>query len=135
MILRPLRSGMLGAVLAGLVALPWATPLAAQELIGAYTAYIGADDLYNSKGARLSAPWQVLRQDRANFHEFGIAQRGDEWDPVFGDVDNRALMERMVMNGSIEPAAARNIMAGGATVFVRIFKGARGDFVRVSVSR
>ncbi|MBZ4022821.1 hypothetical protein CKO11_10150 [Rhodobacter sp. TJ_12] len=122
--------------MAGLVAAPAATPVAAQEIVGAYVAYIGTDDLFNSRGQRLSAPWQVLRQDRANFHKFGISQPGDEWDPFFGDFNNRATMERMVMNGSIEPAAARKIMAGGATVFVRIFGyGKRGDYVRVTVTR
>ncbi|SOC12233.1 hypothetical protein SAMN05877809_10635 [Rhodobacter sp. JA431] len=129
---RQLRSVVLGAALVGLMAVP----AAAQEVVGAYVAYIGTDDLFNSRGQRLSAPWQVLRQDRANFHKFGLSQPGDEWDPFFGDVNNRAAMERMVMNGSIEPAAARKIMAGGATVFVRIYGyGSRGDYVRVTVTR
>ncbi|PTV94504.1 hypothetical protein C8J27_10735 [Rhodobacter aestuarii] len=129
---RQLRSVVLGAALVALMAVP----AAAQDVVGAYVAYIGTDDLFNSRGQRLSAPWQVLRQDRANFHKFGLSQPGDEWDPFFGDVNNRAAMERMVMNGSIEPAAARKIMAGGATVFVRIYGyGSRGDYVRVTVTR
>ncbi|MFD2174134.1 hypothetical protein [Rhodobacter lacus] len=77
----------------------------------------------------------MLRQDRANFHTFGIAQRGDEWYPLFSDAKTRALMEQMVRNGTMEPAAARDIMAGGACVFVQIFQAPRGDFLRVSVSR
>ncbi len=113
-----------------------AASVAAQELIGSYVAYIGVDDLYNSKGARLSQPWQVLRQDRANFHRFGIAHAGDEWDPFFGSIDNRAAMERMIMRGYIEPAARANILRGGATVFIRIYgQGNRGDYVDVTVVR
>lgn len=113
-----------------------ATIAQADQLIGSYVAYIGQDDLYNSKGARLSEPWQILRQDRANYHRFGISQRGDEWDPFFGSFENRGIMERMIMNGSIEPAAARNLVRGGATVFVRIYgNGNQGRYVNVTVSR
>lgn len=113
-----------------------AAPVSAQDLIGAYVAYIGEDDLYNSNGERLTEPWQILRQDRANYHRFGIAQNGDEGDPFFADQANRAAMERMIMRGRIEPSARRILLAGGATVFVRIFgHGGRGDSVEVTVSR
>ena len=113
-----------------------ATVAQADELIGSYVAYIGEDDLYNSRGARLSEPWQVLRQDRANYHRFGISQAGDEWDPFFGNKNNRAIMERMIMNGHIEPSAARNLLRGGATVFVRIYgRGGQGRYVNVTVTR
>ncbi|SDZ10994.1 hypothetical protein SAMN05444004_10671 [Jannaschia faecimaris] len=112
------------------------TPVAAQELVGSYVAYIGEDDLYNSRGARLSEPWQVLRQDRANFHRFGISQLGDEWDPFFADVENRAIMEQMVQRGTIDPASRRDLLSGGATVLVRIFsRGNQGDYVEIAVVR
>lgn len=117
----------------------WAAMLGtaqAQELVGSYVAYIGQADLYNSKGARLSEPWQILRQDRANFHKFGKSQPGDEWDPFFSSISNRGKMERMIMNGSIEPAARNNLLKGGATVFVRIFgHGSTGTSVKVTVVR
>lgn len=106
----------------------------ADEIIGSYVAYIGRDDLYNSKGARLSEPWQILRQDRANYHRFGISQSGDEWDPFFDSIENRAIMERMIMNGSIASGARRGLLQGGATVFVRIYgSGSRGKYVKVTV--
>lgn len=111
-------------------------PASAQDLIGAYTAFISNNDLYNSRGARLTQPWQVLRQDRANYHRFGIRQPGDEWDPFFGSMENRAAMERMIMNGSIDPVARQNLLQGGATVFVRIYgSGGVGRYVNVTVSR
>ncbi|NRP14268.1 hypothetical protein XMM379_000425 [Aliiroseovarius sp. xm-m-379] len=111
-------------------------PAMADELIGAYRAYIGKADLTNDKGARLSEPWQVLRQDRANYHRFGVSQSGDEWDPFFGSIDNRAIMEQMVKNGTIDPKAARNLVQGGATVYVRIYgRGSLGTSVQVSVSK
>lgn len=125
---------MIAAVLAVLLA--GALPVAAQELIGSYTAYIGQADLHNSKGARLTEPWQVLRQDRANYHRFGVAQNGDEWDPFFGNIDNRAAMERMIMNGRIDPGARRNLLQGGATVLVRIYgSGGVGRYLDVTVAR
>lgn len=112
------------------------SPVHADSLIGSYVAFIGQDDLYNSRGARLTEPWQVLRQDRANFHRFGVSQPGDQWDPFFGDIDNRAAMERMVMNGRIDPSAARALVNGGAMVSVEIHgSGSRGRSVSVTVYR
>lgn len=127
-----MKSALFG--LAVLMAAPMATPAFADSLVGQYVAYIGRDDLYNSSGARLSEPWQVLRQDRANFHRFGVSQAGDQSDSFFGDIDNRAAMERMVMNGRIEPIAARNIVNGGSMVVVRIYgSGSTGRRLEVDV--
>lgn len=127
---------MILRVFALLCAVLMSAPANAQSLVGQYTAYIGSDDLYNSRGARLWEPWQILRQDRANYHRFGISQPGDEWDSFFGSIDNRAAMERMIMNGYINPQAARNIVNGGATVVVRIYgSGSRGNRVEVDVYR
>lgn len=126
------RIALIGAV----AAFGLAGAAAAQTMIGSYSAYIGWEDLHNSNGARLTAPWQVLRQDRANYHRFGIRQAGDEGDAFFASVDNRAAMERMIMNGAIEPSAAQILMQGGATVFVRIYgQGGVGNSIRVTVSR
>ena len=121
-----------GVSLAAATLVPLAA--AAQDVVGGYAAWIGTDDLYNSEGARLSQPWQVLRQDRANYHRFGIWQEGDEWDPFFEDADNRAAMERMIMEGYISPAAARAIVQGNVMVYVTIHgSGGRGDWVEVEV--
>lgn len=121
------------------VALPamlLAQPVMAQDVIGSYAAYIGEDDLYNSEGARLSEPWQVLRQDRANFHRFGISQDGDEWDPFFEDAANREAMETMIRRGYIDPDAEKMILSGGAMVYVNIYgSGGVGDYVEVEVFR
>ncbi|AVO39702.1 hypothetical protein [Pukyongiella litopenaei] len=119
-----------------LLLVPAAGPVAAQQVVGSYIAYIGEDDLFNSKGVRLDAPWQVLRQDRANYHRFGIRQFGDEGDGFFADAGNRAKMERMLMNGRMDPAAARLILRGGAMVLVTLYgSGARADYIEVTVAR
>lgn len=111
-----------------------AVPAAAEQMVGQYTAFIGQDDLYNSKGKRLTEPWQILRQDRANYHRFGVSQPGDEWDPYFGNADNRSAMERMVMNGRLDPRAVRTVVNGGAMVVVRIYgEGNIGRRVEVDV--
>lgn len=122
-----LRSIVLACALA-------AGPVAAQEVVGGYAAWIGVDDLYNSEGARLNQPWQILRQDRANYHRFGIWQDGDEWDPFFDDANNRAAMEQMILNGYIDPRAARAILNGNVMVYVTIYgRGGHGDYVEVEV--
>jgi hypothetical protein len=121
---------------AALLALALPLPAAAQSLLASYTAYIGQADLYNSNGQRLTEPWQVLRQDRANFHRFRIRQPGDQGDRFFASADNRAAMERMLMNGTMEPGVRQMLLAGGAIVFVNIYgSGGRGDFISVTVAR
>lgn len=109
---------------------------AGEELIESYVAHIGRRDLFNSNGARLTEPWQILRQDRANFHRFGIQDAGDEWDSFFGNANNRAALENMLRNGSISAQASRDIIRGGATVLVEIYgRGNVGRSVVVTVAR
>lgn len=107
----------------------------AQNLLDQYVAYISTADIYNSKGARLKQPWQVLRQDRANFHRFGLSQEGDEWDSFFASKENRATMERMLRDGYMNPDAARAIVSGGVYVIVRIYgSGSTGRYIEVDVA-
>jgi hypothetical protein len=107
----------------------------AQELIESYVAVIGREDLFNSRGERLTQPWQILRQDRANYHQFRIRHRGDTGDSFFSDIRNRALMERMVMNGRINARAADTLVNGySQAVLVKIFGfGSRGTYVDVTI--
>ncbi|SIO46101.1 hypothetical protein SAMN05444722_2307 [Rhodovulum sp. ES.010] len=127
----PMRLAVLG------LALCLAGPAArAQTLLEDYVAVIGRQDLFNSRGVRLTEPWQILRQDRANVHRYGLRDPGDQGDAFFGDFQNRAIMERMLMQGWIAPAAARDIVAGGATVLVQVWgQGGRGAYVTVDVYR
>jgi hypothetical protein len=113
-----------------------AAPAAAQELIASYSAYIGAADLRNSNGQRLTEPWQVLRQDRANFHRFGIRQFADEYDPVFASMEARAQMESLIRAGRIEPSARRAILRGDVIVHVQVWGwGNRLHSVQVQTRR
>lgn len=105
------------------LALAAAVPFAAQaqQLMGSYNAFIGQQDLYNSKGVRLSSPAQILRQDRANYHRFGISQYGDQWDPYFGDINNRARLEQLVNGGYLPPHVANAIMRGNLHIIVNVY--------------
>jgi hypothetical protein len=105
----------------------------ADELVLSYRAYIGQDDLYNSNNERLTQPWQVIRQDRANVHRFGIRQPEDEVDAFFGSPRNRERAEQMIRAGRIDPAAARRLLNGDVRVRVEIWNGAGGDYINISV--
>ena len=106
-----------------------------RPLIGSYSAYIGDADLFNSSGTRLTQPWAILRQDRANFHRFGVRQGADQPDTFFTSEANRAIMERMLRNGKIDRSAAQQVVRGNALVLVEIFgTGNRGEYLHVSVN-
>jgi hypothetical protein len=121
-------AAVVAVALSGLVA----APAAAQQFLGQYSAYIGTQDLYSSNGQRLTQHWQILRQDRANVHRFGISQPGDDWDPWFGDINARGAMEQLIMQGSADPVARQNIIAGGARVVVQVY-GWNGQPSRIDV--
>lgn len=105
----------------------------ADELIEEYNAYIGQDDLYNSSNERLEQPWQIIRQDRANYHKFGISQPGDDGDRFFASAKNRERAERMIRNGEISRQAANAIYEGDVTITVQIWRGSGGDYINVTV--
>lgn len=104
------------------------------EIVGSYSAFIGTDDLYNSAGKKLSSPWQVLRQDRANFHKYGISQSGDESDPYFASADNRAAMEELLGNLDFDKATTRQLLSGEALVYVEIYaRKGRLSYINVEI--
>jgi hypothetical protein len=59
-----------------------------------YTAKITNNDRYSSKGTRLKSVASILRQDRANVHKFGLADRGDQRDNYFYSSRNRNAFNR-----------------------------------------
>lgn len=106
----------------------------ADQLIDEYNAYIGQDDLFNSNGERLREPWQIIRQDRANYHKFGIRQRGDEGDTFFDSVENRAAAERMIRQGTMTGEARDLLLNGDVMVNVKVIEGADGDYLKITVN-
>ncbi len=97
------------------------TPVSAQELLDSYIARIGPDDHFNSRGVRLNSVAAIIRQDRANFHKFGIRDAEDEYDSYFGSKSNRARMERMLNNGSSSGSARREILNHQPLIRVNIY--------------
>jgi hypothetical protein len=105
-------------------------------VIDSYTAFIGPDDLENSRGIRLTKPWQIIRQDRANVHERNLSDDGDEIDGFFSDANNRQALETMLARGSMSNDARQMIVRGNCWVNVQIFgRGDTGDYVEVEVWR
>jgi hypothetical protein len=62
-----------------------------------------------------------------------VSQPGDDWDPIFQDKNNRAVMENMLRNGRIDPSAAAKVVNGGVMVEVEVFDGGTRDYLRVNV--
>ncbi len=127
-----MRTGIFAAALAAMLAAS-AGAAKADELIESYGAYIGQDDLYNSSNERLTQPWQVIRQDRANVHRFGVRQPGDDLDGFFASPRNRELAERMIRSGQINGQAARLLLNGDVQIHVEIWRGGGGDYINISV--
>jgi hypothetical protein len=111
----------------------WSAPVRADEILVQYNAYIGEDDLYNSNGERLQEPWQIIRQDRANYHKYKIRQRGDEGDGFFASVNNRAAAEHMIRNGSISGSARRLLLQGDVIINVKVLDGPDGVYLKIRV--
>lgn len=120
---RVLPTAALGLTLAALAGAP-----AAAET---YCARLGPADHFNSSGARLKSVGAVIRQDRANFHEFGIRDRGDQSDPIFGDKASREALQRSIDRNMTDAADQRAILQGTPYVCVTI----DGDVAFVSSVR
>lgn len=124
----------MGAAAIGLLFAGSAGIAKADDLIDEYNAYIGHDDLYNSNGERLNEPWQIIRQDRANYYKFGIRQDGDEADQFFSSVANREKAERMIRDGSITREARRRLLRGDCMINVKVYESDDGDYLDITVN-
>jgi S1-C subfamily serine protease len=117
------------AVLALLLAL--SLPCQAQQLIESYQAFLKERDHFNSNGQRLTTAAAIIRQNRANFHRFGLRDQNDEDDHYFADSRNRGTLERLLERGQADPNTVQAIVNGTPLVRVEVYRGNRGDFVIV----
>jgi hypothetical protein len=101
--------------------------LAQGVFVESYYAYLGQPDHYNSNGVPLTTPAQIIRQDRANFHRFGVRDDGDDWDNFFADASNRARLEQFVENSYFSPGD-RNLIVNNE-IFIQVDIYAAGDQV------
>lgn len=123
----------LRAFLTGLMLL-FAAPASAQQVIAEYFAWLGAEDIVNSRGERLQNFGQVLAQDRANFHRFGVRHELDTSDQVFGSQDMRSALPRFYEAGrTVDAYIFQDVMSGrGHYVYVRVL-GRGGRVTHVDV--
>ena len=108
-------------------------PSQAQQLLESYQAFLSERDHFNSSGQRLTTAAAIIRQDRANYHRFGLRDQGDESDRFFADADNRAALERLLERGRAEPGVISRIVNGTPFVRVEVWQGNAGPFVVVTL--
>ena len=106
----------------------------AQRLIGSYVALLSEADHFNSNGQRLTSAAAIIRQDRANYHRYGIRDPEDENDTFFADEGNRAALERMLEHGRADPGVIERIVNGTVLIRVDIYRDVSGPFIRVTLS-
>jgi hypothetical protein len=105
----------------------------AQQVIASYVARLSAADHFNSNGERLTSAAAIIRQDRANFHRFGVRDPEDESDPFFADQDNRAALEQMLERGRAAPGVIDRVVNGTPLVRVEIHRSSSGPFIVVTL--
>ena len=101
--------------------------MAQSDPVESYCATLGEDDHFASDGYPLDNAAAIIRQDRANYHKFGIQDPSDENDSIFGSTANRARLEAMLRKGSIDRATERAIVRGTPDVCVDIYN----DYINV----
>lgn len=112
----------LATLLAGGVALAKVTPLER------YEARLSGRDHYNSQGVALTTAAAIIRQDRANYHQFGFRDREDQDDNFFRVTANRARLEQLLAaRGALPPAVRDRIINGDPVVIVEVYE----NFVQV----
>ena len=108
-----------------------------QQVIDTYISEIGSEDRVNSRGNPLTKAEQILAQDRANFHRFGIRHPGDTGDQFFGVRDNRAALPGLLERGSLSPDAERAILSdGNSKLMVEVIgRAGRPEALRVTIAQ
>lgn len=118
-------------VLAAMIVFPYEA--SACEVIEQYSARLGSSDHFNSSGERLTSAAAIIRQDRANYHKFGIRDPEDEDDNYFASKSNRAILENLLANGDSSASAIADIVNSQPLVEVTVCRGYNRDFINVIV--
>ncbi len=107
------------------------------ELLCTYEARISEQDKFNSKGKSLlqgdkvstTIAAAIIRQDRANYHEFDKQDDEDQDDCVFADKSNRASLEERLTKRSIDKSVLRQIIFDNPLIEVKVYT----DSIRVTI--
>jgi len=91
------------------------------QLIEHYTARLSQADHYNTEGVRLWTIGAIIRQDRANFHVYGIQDWQDEWDQLYDNTNNRASLERTLNDQIFSPVESEAILYGDPLIQVIVY--------------
>jgi len=86
-----------------------------------YVARLSEQDHFNSNGVRLTTAAGIIRQDRANYYEFGKRDPDDSPDAFFASVANRALLEQMLLHGTISAATNNEIVNHTPLIVVKVY--------------
>ncbi|WP_102107503.1 hypothetical protein [Oceaniglobus roseus] len=92
-----------------------------------YIAWIGPEDMRNSRGQPVTSLGGVIQQDRANFHRFGLRHPQDEGDPVFADQATRARIPQMVAAGGNDRGSLAAMARSGRPFGVGVFVCGNGN--------
>jgi hypothetical protein len=90
--------------------------------IDSYTARISRQDHFSSRGNYLGKVSDILQQDRANYHRFGLRDSEDEGDRFFYSLRNRSRMGYLLRRGWIEPGLGSEIERGTPLVKVDVYR-------------
>ena len=93
-----------------------------KSILETYTTRISSKDHFNSKVQKLNSVAAIIRQDRANFHQFNLKDSEDEADIFFVSKVNRNLLEKMLANGFTSKNTKEAIMNGTPIITVTIYK-------------
>lgn len=99
-----------------------ATPASAQSVVDDYCTRISENDKVASDGYQLSDAASILRQDRANFHKFGLADDEDEGDNSFASTQARARIPALLDNGDSDQGILNSIVNRTPFVCVEIYR-------------
>lgn len=113
-----MRFLMLAVVLLSALIVPAA---AAEKPIDSYYARLSERDHFSSSGQRLTKVAGIIRQDRANVHQFGKVDPEDAKDRFFSDKNNRAKLESMLANAQISPIDQATIINATPLIFVEVY--------------
>ena len=111
-------------------ALLLAAPAAHADYLCSYQARISHQDKFNSNGTPVVSGYNkssvaaAIRQDRANFHKWGIRDDEDSGDCAFASTKNRQRLQNMLLRGSISQRAMRAIYDGAPLIHVDVYTDA-----------
>ena len=87
-----------------------------------YCTRISENDKFASDGYQLSDAASILRQDRANFHKFAMADDEDQGDNSFASTQARARIPALLDNGDSDQGILNSIVNRTPFVCVEIYR-------------